>query len=507
MTNTGYVKKPCKICGKVVTAYNSSRPALCSAECRRLNYNKLQLEYKERHLGSKQSLPCTICGKPDVLLTRRTDRAVLCSDECRVEHKLRYVKKTAEERTKRIPAPCVECGKETLTPAYRGVPLCSSECRKARKSKVVARQRIEKLCKICDTPVVVYNGGNANAYCSDECRQIGKIENELDHRERTRPPRVERECSECGHPVLTRRKSKCVTCSPECAKAYRKRYNEEYYEARHPTVIRPCRVCGVDVETRKKTPICSEECFLEEKTTQAREWQRAKALKLHGPMPSCGICGVQLKRRKSEYCKECKPPPTRRPKPPKPPTGPMPSCVTCGIELSRRNGRYCKECNPLLRSDPPQDCIQCGKKIEGRRASARFCSDECLRLRNIERSKEYRQSARGIETRRLRRKNRKHKAHTAAREKWWENQGGKCYLCGLEIKKEHLHERGWYHLEHGMPRSRGGREITGLACAECNIAKGKRTVEEYLASDKSEPPNNPLTRYPDWGPFDWASIR
>lgn len=55
-------------------------------------------------------------------------------------------------------------------------------------------------------------------------------------------------------------------------------------------------------------------------------------------------------------------------------------------------------------------------------------------------------------------------------------QGGKCKMCGISLE----HGR---HLDHVLPRSRGGKSnITNyqFLCPPCNTAKGTFTNEEFL---------------------------
>lgn len=52
-----------------------------------------------------------------------------------------------------------------------------------------------------------------------------------------------------------------------------------------------------------------------------------------------------------------------------------------------------------------------------------------------------------------------------------------CYLCDSIIPDD-------WHLEHVIPLSRGGHDTVGNvrpACPSCNLAKGDKTVEEYVA--------------------------
>lgn len=56
-------------------------------------------------------------------------------------------------------------------------------------------------------------------------------------------------------------------------------------------------------------------------------------------------------------------------------------------------------------------------------------------------------------------------------------QGGCCYYCEIRLD-------GKYHVDHTIPIARGGTNDPAnlaLACARCNLRKGKRTAEEFLA--------------------------
>jgi 5-methylcytosine-specific restriction endonuclease McrA len=55
-------------------------------------------------------------------------------------------------------------------------------------------------------------------------------------------------------------------------------------------------------------------------------------------------------------------------------------------------------------------------------------------------------------------------------------QGGACALCGVNLEKER-------HLDHILPRSRGGAnaiENYQYLCPKCNQGKGAQTTEEFL---------------------------
>lgn len=56
-------------------------------------------------------------------------------------------------------------------------------------------------------------------------------------------------------------------------------------------------------------------------------------------------------------------------------------------------------------------------------------------------------------------------------------QGGRCALCGDSVAVDR-------HLDHKLPRSRGGADEMSnyqWLCPPCNVAKGEFTNEEFLA--------------------------
>ncbi len=64
---------------------------------------------------------------------------------------------------------------------------------------------------------------------------------------------------------------------------------------------------------------------------------------------------------------------------------------------------------------------------------------------------------------------------------------GRCYYCGCELNLED------YHIDHVMPKAKGGKTENNLApaCQDCNLYKGDLSVEEFrekiqgLISDRS----------------------
>lgn len=61
----------------------------------------------------------------------------------------------------------------------------------------------------------------------------------------------------------------------------------------------------------------------------------------------------------------------------------------------------------------------------------------------------------------------------------WRTTGGRCWYCG-----RHLHPRD-FHLDHLVPRSRGGGDGLNLvpACPPCNLRKGNLDLETFRARE------------------------
>jgi len=64
----------------------------------------------------------------------------------------------------------------------------------------------------------------------------------------------------------------------------------------------------------------------------------------------------------------------------------------------------------------------------------------------------------------------------------WHAQGGLCYYCVVPVPLRKT------HLEHKHPVSRGGSDHEDnlcVSCEPCNLAKGNKTVEEFLVMVES----------------------
>jgi len=68
-------------------------------------------------------------------------------------------------------------------------------------------------------------------------------------------------------------------------------------------------------------------------------------------------------------------------------------------------------------------------------------------------------------------------------------QSGCCYYCKklfeLKLPRQNpTHRNTYYHIEHKTPIYRGGtssRYNIVLACADCNMSKGIKTADEFMA--------------------------
>ena len=67
------------------------------------------------------------------------------------------------------------------------------------------------------------------------------------------------------------------------------------------------------------------------------------------------------------------------------------------------------------------------------------------------------------------------------RDEIFARDGFRCVYCGL------VHPAAGLTLDHVQPRLRGGDRTAGnivTACGPCNVAKGHRTLPEYLAENE-----------------------
>lgn len=63
----------------------------------------------------------------------------------------------------------------------------------------------------------------------------------------------------------------------------------------------------------------------------------------------------------------------------------------------------------------------------------------------------------------------------ANRKTIYDMTGGRCYYCGCKI------DMSTFHMDHFIPKSRGGKEHSNLvpACPDCNNFKGDATIDGF----------------------------
>lgn len=285
------------------------------------------------------------------------------------------------------------------------------------------------------------------------------------------PPQRNKKCIVCDTPFTdTTKTNKGKTCSEKCRKERRRAGFKQHARIKRGTQTRQCLYCESETSRPNAKTCGSIEHINRFRADTAKEWRRSKGVK----------------------------PRTRRIPIPKTPT----YCRACGGAIVDNRRKFCntEKCQNVKTSrQKRRDAVK-----RPRLSDMTPDAQDRLREKQKMRMVEYKKTSAYKEQKRKARKNRKSKQNMLARIYWFERQGRKCYLCGLDIKEANLH---LYHLEHGTPVSKGGKCITGLACPECNIAKGKRSVDEYLASDKSNPSGNALTRFPQKSEFQWSEIR
>lgn len=278
----------------------------------------------------------------------------------------------------------------------------------------------------------------------------------------------EKACAVCGKLFFdTARSNLTKTCSPECKQTHRLTNRMQSHRRTRGTGTKRCKYC------EKPTTHGNAKTCAEHRARHIADSARERRAAQRPDLPQCKYCTNKVRRAKTVTCSDT-------------------ACV------KQRKKEHSVTANAKRYSTP---LGRLKALLTTHEWKAR--DDEKRKAYNREYFSRTEVQERQREHKRRYRKNAKARKNALARIYWFERQGRRCYLCGLEIKEENLH---LYHLEHGRPVSKGGKFVTGLACPECNISKGSRTVEEYRKSDKSDPPGNALTRFPASG-FEWRQIR
>lgn len=236
----------------------------------------------------------------------------------------------------------------------------------------------------------------------------------------------------------------CDTCGNRC-------YGKRCQPCRRASWA--CAHCGADTG-RSHRKFCSRECQSASSDAEAHrvtcEWCgsvfRPKRRGVKGEQRFCSVdCRYAEFRRKSAS------------KPPKPPT----SRIYVGA------------------------CRRCGGDFASRSARARYCSDECRRVRNIERIKGLYRLATQFDP----------KTGQYPGAEWRkqllaylvERDGDECAICGrnvdLTLKSGTQGSRQGPSIDHLVPRSQGGTDdLSNLRLAHwgCNQQRGNRGGGEQL---------------------------
>ena len=63
----------------------------------------------------------------------------------------------------------------------------------------------------------------------------------------------------------------------------------------------------------------------------------------------------------------------------------------------------------------------------------------------------------------------------STRTRVFQKTGGKCFYCGCDLDFES------YHIDHFIPKCRNGKGGDNLvpSCKDCNLYKGKLSIEEF----------------------------
>lgn len=436
---------------------------------------------------------CAMCG---VDISHRHGLAKYCSDSC-----VRAVRRSTV-------LVCQECGAQFARPDRVGAPprFCCEEHRVAAKTRAAAvyvsaqREKLrvargDRRCLECGADI---SHRNANArYCSGECRyaSLGHVPRQptaLSHEERLRRRRVRRAavrpavvtlwCSTCGgaFDVPGNKPGRKPKRCPDCRKPSR------------PSGTRSCMGCEQPVPSYRGVLAlyCSVACQVDTNNQAQAERRRVQRVEAKQGR-ECAVCGRALEAGAHGLRKYCSHGCWYRAN-----NTPVPrtqACGWCGSHLSHRRAtaKYCgQECylkaqykrkvGTALRSRP---CTQCGTRMPLSTAHRMFCSSRCSRRAYFEADPERARAAkrRGNHQRRaMLAAARRHLVTTRDLVRLWGRYANACAYCGESPAS--------LHQEHVLPISRGGADGIGNlvpACADCNLAKGDRTVMEWRLGKKA----------------------
>lgn len=105
-------------------------------------------------------------------------------------------------------------------------------------------------------------------------------------------------------------------------------------------------------------------------------------------------------------------------------------------------------------------CARCGKSLAEKKSHAIYCSKTC---KSMDHTFKHRSKTRVL--------------GVARRRYVFERDGGKCYMCGIELTLD------TFELDHLLPVAKGGSNSESnlaVSCRRCNRSRGTRMGEQQL---------------------------
>lgn len=280
---------------------------------------------------------------------------------------------------------------------------------------------------------------------------------------------ISRTCVECGSPIPDGASPARKCCSAECKKARRRKQGRAQARAKQwDGRGRLCLNCGgrVPDSADGRAHTCSPECRVEYRRKKNHAYHAShrddtRAKRGIVRTERCNICGGDI-----------------------PPW--MPASRTLCSEECRKVARR-QQARIRHREKPgvvvPMACEHCAAPLpEWRDGHIKFCSDRCRRESSLAYSKRWNSENRnhllecGYSADRRARKRAAFVAHVD-RASIYSRDGGRCYLCGVDV------DVAKFHVDHLIPLFRGGtHEPNNVAtsCASCNLAKHTQMIPEAV---------------------------
>lgn len=281
----------------------------------------------------------------------------------------------------------------------------------------------------------------------------------------------DRSCVECGGPLPEGSRPNTKLCSDGCRRA---RHNRRHNGGgREFHVVRPmaCIHCETPISqsrARRVRYYCGPACAATSSYTPSVPQTK-----------DCVICGGEFRSHMphAKYCSSrCGDSPPVGPPRPK-------VCASCGDDTPGTRHTFCVDCRDRPTLGPPEplmvSCVQCGEVFRSHNG-ARYCSDECRRLRNIGKVMGlYNAAVENLEIRQACYWQRQLRAYLADRD------GSRCAICGapvdLELPSGPRGDDMGASIDHVVPRSLGGSDdLANLQLAHwaCNRSKRAGCIDD-----------------------------